>query len=256
VDDIRRIIRDSASTVVLLTVLKMLALPITVYVLFKFFWPEYALSALLLSGVSTGVVAPVISNLVQANSPLVLVMVVITSPLVPFTLPALVKLLPGQTMAISLTGMIRMLAMVIFIPIAAVEILRRLSPTLVQAVLERRYPISLALFAVINMGVFSQYSQFFHRNPAALIQATLASLTLGGICLAAGIFSSWRAPVENQLAGGIIFANINNVLVIVFSSRFFGPLEPTVAAIYMVPFFLVIIPMRAYRGWKTRRFAA
>ena len=240
-------IRSSAGAIVLLTMVKMVVLPIIVYYLFELFWPEYSLAALLLSGVSTGVVAPFIANLVNANSPLVLVLVVITSPLLPFTLPLLVEVLVGQSIHISLAGMIRMLSMVIFIPLAAVELLRRISPKLTQFILDKRYPISLSLFAMINLGVFSQYSTFFRQNPGTLIQATLVALILGGIYLLAGVLPLWRLPIDDQIAGGVIMADINNVLVIVFASQFFGPLETTVAAMYMIPFFLVIVPLRFYR---------
>jgi BASS family bile acid:Na+ symporter len=43
--------------------------------------------------------------------------------------------------------------------------------------------------------------------------------------------------------------------VIVFSAEFFTPLEPTVAAMYMIPFFGLILPMRAYRGWKKKKWS-
>ena len=100
---------------------------------------------------------------------------------------------------------------------------------------------------MINLGVFSQYSTFFRQNPGTLIQATLVALILGGIYLLAGVLPLWRLPIDDQIAGGVIMADINNVLVIVFASQFFGPLETTVAAMYMIPFFLVIVPLRFYR---------
>ena len=53
-------------------------------------------------------------------------------------------------------------------------------------------------------------------------------------------------------AGAIILANVNSVLVIVFSSEFFGPVEPLVAAMYTIPFFVIVIPLRYYRHRKTR----
>jgi BASS family bile acid:Na+ symporter len=242
--------RNSAGAILILTALKLLALPAMVYYLFELFWPEYALAALLLSGVSTGVVAPFVANLVNANSPLVLVLVVITSPLLPFTLPLLVKVLVGQSINISLDAMIRMLSMVIFVPIVAVEVLRRISPKLTQFILDKRFPISLIFFSMINLGVFSKYSAFFRQNPAILLQATLVALVLGGIYLLAGVLPLWRLPLDDQIAGGVIMADINNVLVIVFASQFFGPIEPTVAAMYMLPFFLVIVPLRFYRLWR------
>ena len=71
-------LRDEYVTVVLLTLLKTVAMPTGIYFLFKAVWPSYAVAAMLLSGVSTGIVAPFISNLVKGNSALVLVMVVRT----------------------------------------------------------------------------------------------------------------------------------------------------------------------------------
>ena len=49
-----------------------------------------------------------------------------------------------------------------------------------------------------------------------------------------------------------MLGNLNNVLVIVFSSEFFGPVEPLVAAMYMIPFFVIVIPLRYYYYRKTR----
>jgi BASS family bile acid:Na+ symporter len=251
-DDIWQTIRTSTGILMLLTVFKMLVLPVAVYFFFKVFYAEYAVSALLLTGVSTGVAAPFVANLVQANSALVLVMVVITSALVPFTLPALVKLLLGQSTALSLTSMIRLLAIVIFIPIAGAETLRRTSPQITQSILNRRFPFALILFAIINLGIFSRYAGFFRQNPSMLAEAIVVAFVLGGIYLVSGLVCLWKAPVESQLAGGVILANMNNVLVIVFSSQFFGPPEATVAAMYMLPFFLIIIPLRMYQRFQHR----
>ena len=54
------------------------------------------------------------------------------------------------------------------------------------------------------------------------------------------------------MAGAVMLGNVNNVLVIVFSSEFFGPVEPLVAAMYMIPFFVIVIPLRYYRHRKTK----
>jgi BASS family bile acid:Na+ symporter len=198
-------IRHFSWTIFLFVIFRMLFLPTCIALLFRLIWPAYRLSALLLSGISTGVVAPFISNLLGGNSPLVLVMVVVTSLLVPFTLPPLVGLLFGQTMHISLFSMTRLLSIVIFIPILSVEVVRKVFPGLAE---------------------------------------------LGALYLMAGLFISWGRTVEDQLAAVISLGIMNNVLVIVFSSEFFTPIEPTVAAMYMIPFFALIIPLRAYRGWK------
>ena len=54
-------------------------------------------------------------------------------------------------------------------------------------------------------------------------------------------------PVPEQLTFLISFGLINNVLSMVFSAQFFGVVEPLVAAMYMIPFWLMLVPMRMYQ---------
>jgi BASS family bile acid:Na+ symporter len=61
-----------------------------------------------------------------------------------------------------------------------------------------------------------------------------------------GYVATWSIKKEDRLAGAISFANMNNILIIVFSARFLGPLSPTLAAVYMLPFFMMILPLRAF----------
>ena len=180
-------------------------------------------------------------------------MVVITSPLAPLTLPVLVKFLLAQSIKISLQTMIRMLGMVILIPLISVELLRRLAPFLLESLMKRQFPISLVIFSIINLGVFSRYADFFYQKPATILVAALVGIALAVIYLGAGLLFLWRKPVEDRVASAISIGNMNNVLVIVFSSQFFGPLEPTVAAMYMIPFFGLILPLRSYYQWHKRK---
>ncbi len=246
-DEIGALLKRSPGAIVIFTLFKLILLPAAVYGLFLVLAPAYAMSALLLAAVSTGVTAPFISGVVGGNSALVMVMVVTTSPLVPVTLPLLIELFLGQAVELSFAGMIRMLATVIFIPIIAVEILRRWAPRTLPPLLKLNYPLSLLLFALINLGVFSQYAEFFRREPALLIEATVVATVLCALFIVPGGLLFRKGPVEDRLAGAVAAGNINNVLVIVFASRFFGPLEPTVAAMYLIPYFAVIIPLRLYR---------
>ena len=140
----------------------------------------------------------------------------------------------------------------IFIPIIIVEVIRYLIPKLVVPILKIQFPVSLLMFALINLGVFYRYAPFFRKEPSVIIMATVVVFVLAAIYCVVGIFFFRKGLVENQLAGAVMLGNINNVLVIVFSSEFFGPVEPLVAAMYMIPFFVLVIPLRYYRHRKTR----
>ena len=250
---IRKALKDYPARLVLFTVMKLAILPVIVYSAFHFVAPKYALSALLLTGVSTGVTAPLISNMVRGNSALVLVAVVITSALAPFTLPAVIKIAVAKEVATSFLSMLWTLATVIFIPVIIVEIIRYLLPRLVAPILKINFPLSLLLFTLMTLGVFYRYTHFFEKEPYVIIIATLVAFVLAIIYCVVGILFFYKESVENHLSGAIMLANINNVLVIVFSSEFFGPVEPLVAAMYVLPFFVIVIPLRYYYYRKLRR---
>ena len=79
--DFMAVIRSfmNVGLIVVLLLVKLLAIPLCLYYLTKLLFPSYALPVLLLSGISTGVVAPFISNILAANTSLVVSMVVLSS---------------------------------------------------------------------------------------------------------------------------------------------------------------------------------
>jgi len=112
-------------------------------------------------------------------------------------------------------------------------------------VLEKvQFLASLILIACINLGVFAKYSSFFLETPVKVAETILVAFILSAICHMVGFSVTWGMKREDRLAGAISFAYMNNVLVVVLSSQFFGPLSPTLAVLYMLPFFTMIVPAR------------
>ncbi len=68
-----------------------------------------------------------------------------------------------------------------------------------------------------------------------IILSTVVAFALATIYCVVGLTFFRKGSVENQIAGAVMLGNPNNVLVIVFSSEFFGPVEPLVAAMYTIP---------------------
>lgn len=245
-------IMSSWARILGLLFLKLVLLPAGVFMVFQGLFPRYALGALLLSGVSTAVVSPFFAELVRGNTPMVLFILIGSSLLVPFTLPVMVKALSGEAMNISLKAMTQLLCVIVFIPVFLAEAFNRWLPKAVQVIRKRQYGLALVLFILTNLGVFSRYAEFLRQNPAVIMEALAVSGGLAAIYFVAGILCALGRPMPDQLALTIIFGMANYVLVIVFSSEFFGPLEPTLAAVYSIPFFLLLIPLRLYQRWGER----
>ncbi len=226
-------------------VMKLLIMPLTVWLLCRWLAPPLALPALLLTGVSTGVTAPFFSNLLGADTTRVLQLTVISSLLVPISLPALVELLAGAEFDIPYWHMASMLLQVIFIPLAAALSVKLFMPRLLDLLNRVRYAASVTLFLVINLGVFSTYAEFILAHQAQVTYTAIAAFLLAGFYivwgLALGFLSGRRL---NGLTGAVGMTYINNVLIIVFAARFFGPEAPLLAAAYLLPYFFMIIPLR------------
>ena len=72
-----------------LVLIRLFALPLLSFVLFKLLMPQFALGALLVGAASIGVVAPIFSIMVNADTALVLAGNLLSSLLLPLTLPML-----------------------------------------------------------------------------------------------------------------------------------------------------------------------
>jgi bile acid:Na+ symporter, BASS family len=227
------------------SLLKLVVLPVGLWALAAWLAPSWALPVLLLSGVSAGVTAPFFSQLLGGDQARTLQLTVLTSVLVPFTLPALVGLLAGHQINLPLAAMGRMLAMVIFVPLVLAWLTLRLLPALLEPLARIQFPLVVTLFFLINLGVFAPFSSFFFEQAGQVVAAVGLSCLLAaayfGTAWASGSLSGHRL---DRLSCGTGLVFINNVLVVVVAAKFFGPRSPLLAAAYMLPFFLMLLPFR------------
>jgi len=141
-------------------------------------------------------------------------------------------------------AMVKTLAMLVLLPALAATLLRYAAPSFPKKVERIQYPLSLVIFAGINLGVFSKYSSYFRQRLEKVAEVVLIAFALSLLYHIVGLLVTWGRRGEDRLAGAVSLAYMNNVLIVVFSSQFFGPLSPTLAAVYMLPFFVMIVPAR------------
>ncbi len=227
----------------LLMLTKLLVVPLIIYPLAIKLLPAYALGLILLAGVSTGLSAPFFSGYVGANIPLVLAMTVVTTILLPFTLPLLVKILIGRELQFDLLGLAGFMAVLIFLPLLASVFFRQLLPRISGWLDEHSYPISLVLLAAMNLGACGLYAPFLRAHHAEVVISVLVGSGLGAVLASAGMFLFWSNPPLERVAAGGALGWINNVLVIVLGTYFNDPLTSVLAALYMVPYYILIVPL-------------
>jgi len=246
--DLWRPLRHGWGQLTVLAGLKLVALPVAVYYLAARLAPDYALALLLLAGSSTGVTAPFFVGVIGGNVALVLVLAVATSLLLPASLPLVVKLTAGRAVEFDLLNMAGFLALIIFVPLGLALGLKRLRPGLATKLERASFSISVVLIGLTNLGVFGKYAPFIKGNPDQFLLALALGSAL--LCLASALGAVvllGRSSSEKASAAASL-AMVNNALIIVLGVHLGDPLTSITAGLYMLPLFLLLMPL----AWLAR----
>lgn len=129
-EDIIRALAENWSTMVRGSFLCLIIAPAVTYGITLLLYPPLALLILLLAGASTGVSAPFFTSVCNGNISCCLVMAIVTSLILPLSLPVMVRILAGAKLDYDLLTMALFLAMIIFVPLVLAFICRKLVPQL------------------------------------------------------------------------------------------------------------------------------
>ena len=225
-----------------LSAVKLVGVPLAMYGATYVLYKPFALPVLLLSGISTGLGAPFVVNLIGGRLPLVVGMITMTSLAVPFVLPGLVKALEGSDFHVPIGEMVLLLAVALFVPLAAGWLAKKFVPSASAFADKHSFPLSIIFIVLINFGMFARFSGYFYDSQVFVLQTiATAFLCFGAYCLL-GYFTS--PTKQDRTAGLISMAYINNVLVAVFALQFFGAQVAALAAFYNIPYYVGIIPIK------------
>ena len=224
-----------------LAAVKLVALPVAMFALTYALYRPFALPVLLLSGISTGLGAPFVANIVGGRLPLIVGMIIATSLAVPFVLPSLVYALVGSEFEIPILHMVLLLSAALFIPLGAGWFTKRHAPAASAFADRNSFLLSIIFVFLINLGMFSTLSEYFFSDQVFLLQ-TLATSFLA--FAAFGVIGYVAVPREERAAGLISTTYVNNTLVMVFAAQFFGPQGAALAAVYNIPYYAGILVIK------------
>ena len=226
-----------------LSIIKLVVLPVGMYALAHIVYEPFALPILLLSGISTGLGAPFVVNLIGGQLPLVIGMIIITTVAVPFVLPSIVYAFVHSQFEIPLLNMIFLLSIALFTPLAAGWLTKKYFPAGSKFLDKNSFPLSLIFIILINWGIFARFAGLFYSEQTFLLQTVAtAFLCYAAYCLVGYIGATGN--LQEKRAGLIATSYVNNVLVAVFAFQFFGSQVAALAALYNIPYYVGIIAIK------------
>jgi bile acid:Na+ symporter, BASS family len=236
--------------IILLTVIKLLAIPLLLFVVTNAIYPSLAIPVLLLSGISTGLGAPFVINLFEKSHqlPLVVGMIISSSVVVPFILPSLVYILVDvEKFHIPFIDMIILLAEALFLPLFAGWLVKGKVPNIAKKIESSSFIPSVILISLMNLGIYAKFSDYFISEYSFVITMVIAAFALFFIYGVLGYFTSYlvgKKDKSSRIAGFVIMSYINNTLVVVFASQFFGTEVAALAAFYNLAYYGLMVPLK------------
>ena len=228
---------------VVLSIIKLVVLPVGMYTLAYVIYEPLALPILLLSGISTGLGAPFVVNLIGGQLPLVIGMIIITSVAVPFVLPSIVYAFVHSQFEIPLLHMMFLLSIALFTPLAAGWLTQKYFPAGSKFLDRNSFPLSLVFIILINWGMFAKFAGFFYSEQTFLLQTVAAAfLCYAAYCLVG--YAGTTGSLQEKRAGLVAMSYVNNVLVAVFAFQFFGSQVAALAVLYNIPYYIGIIAIK------------
>jgi BASS family bile acid:Na+ symporter len=232
----------------ILCITKVLVIPVTMYFVTNQIYPKYALSVLLLSGISTGLGAPFVTNYVGGRLSIVVGMVIVTSLVVPFILPALVYILYNTEFSIPVFDMILLLVISLIVPLIGSGIIKKYLPKIATSINKSSLPLSIILMALINLAIFSKFSDYFYLEFTFVITTTVIAFALFAVFAITGYLimnlNNRGTSMKYKISGLIAISYVNNILVTVFAQQFFGSQVAALAAFYNMPYYIGIIILK------------
>ncbi len=236
--------------IILFTSIKLLVIPLILYAVTNIIYPSLAIPVLLLSGISTGLGAPFVINVFERSSqlPLVVGMIISSSVVVPFILPSLVYLLVDvEKFKIPFIDMIILLAEALFLPLFSGWLVKGKAPKIAKKIEVTSFIPSVILISLMNLGIYAKFSDYFISESSFVITMLIAAFALFFVYGLTGYFTSYiigKRDKSSRIAAFVVMSYINNTLVVVFASQFFGTEVAALAAFYNLAYFGLMVPLK------------
>lgn len=237
-------LKDLSLEAVFLTFIKLIGLPIIVFLLLLFLpVPEkFHTGLLILSMTPAAVAAPGLTAVLNGNIRLAIIVSIATNLLVPFTMPFLVYFMIGSKIEFDVLDMFTQLITLIFVPFIFSELSRKYTPDLHSHLSKySKSYIALVLFS-FGVAVMAPFRDVILDNLSDALVYLLVALGFSGFLIIFGYLFTQKK--SSKSTGLVIFALFNIGLSIVVGTKYFDHETVMLAVFYEVPWALLMIPLQ------------
>ncbi|MBU3957515.1 MAG: bile acid:sodium symporter [Nanoarchaeota archaeon] len=235
--------------IVCLSLLILIVSPIAFYYFSGLFLPpNYSLAILLLAAMPAGMSITAYAGIFKGSASLALTLTMATSLLAPFTVPAVIYFLTGNSLQINVFEMIASLSGIIFLPFLLSLIFRKFAAKQINRMEKYFKPAVIILITLIMAASIAKISGK-HLELDSLWLVVLLLFFLAAALHIIGYYAAFLQGKADRISSSLAVAYMNSTLAIVLASSFFGPETLLAVVLYQFPTNIMLILF----GWIVGR---
>lgn len=241
-------------TILIATIFILVALPIIVFFITYFIYPNLAPAFFILTLAPVGVNIPFLIDLLKGNKGLGLLLVISTSLLAPLTIPLLIYLFLGGIVDINFISVLTLIVKVIFIPFGIATIVRYFISDKIDQISDKFNDISTFFLGFLFAGIVADHSKIIIETLLSwtgIFYLTALLILFFFLYRFSYFFFFWLGEKERfTIASCALFMNF--VLMIVVANQFFYQYDKIIIPLILsiIPWTISLIILKQYRMLK------
>ena len=222
----------------------MLIIPLILFAAINLFSHELAIGILLLTAMPAGVSTPSLTDIVRGNIALSSGIAILTSMLAPFTVPMLFRLVSHDTLEMNSTDMFTDLAVLVFVPLAASQLLKKLFPAIVDRIKNGFTAVNIMIIFIMVYAAMGSQRGLITGDPVSILWKISFLYVVYILLHAAGYFMAPGQDRQSRIAITISSAYRNNGMAIVLAAIYFEPSVLVLMVLSEFPWNTLLAPFR------------
>lgn len=229
--------------VLFFTFMYMLAIPVFFYLAALPFDGNMALGLMLLTAMPAGAASPALTDIVRGNTALSASIVITTSLVAPVTVPLLFRLLNISDLTVNYWLVFRDLAMLIFIPLLASQIIKRCCPSLIIKTSHLFTSLNVLILTGMVYAIIGSQRETILNEPVAILWQTGVLFVVFILLHVIGYLMGFKEDRKGKIATAVGAAYMNNAMAIVLAAVYF-PSVLVLMVLSEIPWNTLLMPFR------------
>lgn len=227
-----------------ISLVQLVLLPIIVFFVLKLFNANssYLAALLLFSAVPAGAASSTITELVHGDTPLSVVITVVTHFLSTWTIPFLFFILLRKIIHLDYFGIFITMVRLILIPLTSALIFKKLFTNWSEKIAMKSRLLTVFPLLLVSLVVMSVNYNFIIHNPWETIKYILISYPIYFFFLITGYLVSYKLPTKERIAVSTTKTFMNVTIGVVLAFSFLSVKEALIMTMTQIPWSTMILP--------------